>query len=810
MEKRKARTDLHGDLLPPRALARLGTTRLREGGDVREIAFCPDGKTLASRTDVGVVRLWDAATGKERRTLHEAEEHRVNCIAFSPDGKTLAGGGFWEGRLWEVATGREVKIPVRGCEAITFCPDGKLLAIGDDHRAVVLWDLAKAAVRHKLQGNDGTHAIAFSPDGQTLAVAGSTPSGAGYIRLWHVATAKAIRRLRGHQGGIASVAFAPDGKTLASGSYDHTIRLWDVAAGKEIRRLEKWALAVAFSPDGKTLASGGPGGLHLWDPQTGKELLRLRGFGSSVMSVAFSPDGKMVATACRDNAVGLWKVPTGEEVFPMPGPKYPVMSVAFSPDGRTLAARSADLAVRLWQVRTGKEFRRLAMMESPDPAYNHEGPFTRVRCVDFSPEGQSVGAAGDFDKGTHVWDAATGKKLVMLRGAASFVTSVAFAPDGKTIATGDRQGIARMWDRRTGRLLQALDFQGKGDANLVEVLSVALSPDGQPLAAGSSDGLVRFWDWSTGRQLRAIRAQRWQVACLAYSPDGKLLVSCGGNCWNQLDATIHVWEVASGTVVRELQGHNGSVASVAFSPDGLTVASAGEGDKTVRLWNAYTGQELAKLEGHIGAVYGIAFSPDGNTLASGSADTSVLLWDVGRLKAQLPRTNRGRGELTQLWKDLGGEAGSAYKAAWMLCRARNAAIRFLREHFKPRSAPDPELLERLIGDLDAKQFATRESAVEQLAKLDRAAEPAIRQALARRPSPEVRRRLESLLTNLRASLVTNAEGLRGTRAVAVLERIGSAEARKVLESLARGTPAANLTQDAKAALERLKRRAAVP
>ncbi|MER7707729.1 hypothetical protein ABTX81_33135 [Kitasatospora sp. NPDC097605] len=276
---------------------------------VRSAVFSPDGRTLATASDDGTVRLWDVATGRSVTTL-TGHTGKVTSVAFSPDGHTLAtASGGWSVQLWEIATGR----------ALTT-----------------------------LTGHTGeVIAAVFSPDGRTLA----TASWDGTARLWEVATGRSVTTLTGHTGKVTSVAFSPDGRTLATADAG-TARLWDVATGKPVTTLadqNTGPVSLAFSPDGRTLATAGyDHTARLWDAATGKPVTTLTGHTAPAYSVVFSPDGRTLATASDDSTVRLWDVATGKPVTTLAGHTAPAYSVVFSPDGRTLATASNDNTARLW------------------------------------------------------------------------------------------------------------------------------------------------------------------------------------------------------------------------------------------------------------------------------------------------------------------------------------------------------------------------------------------------------------------------------------------------------------------------------
>jgi WD40 repeat protein len=255
--------------------------------------------------------------------------------------------------------------------------------------------------------------------------------------------------------------------------------------------------------------------------------------------------------------------------------------------------------------------------------FNRAGGPDGVLSVALSSDGKML--AGCLGKAIKLWDVATGKELATLKGHTSLVRSVAFSPDGKTLASGsgdfespfaghDPPGQIKLWDVATGRNIANLT----GHAKLV--FSVAYSPDGKTLASGSYDQTIKLWDFASGKEKATLKGHDLSISPLAFSPDGKTLAS------GSEDYTIKLWDLASGKEKATLKGHDKPVRSLAFSPNGNALAE-GSYDSAVRLWDVKSGRSTATpFTGW--QVLSVAFSPDGKMLASGNGDGTIKLWDV--------------------------------------------------------------------------------------------------------------------------------------------------------------------------------------
>jgi WD40 repeat protein len=550
--------------------------------------------------------------------------------------------------------------------AVAYSPDATRIATGSPDRTAKVWDARTGELLLELKGHgQAVTSIAFSQDSLRL-VTGSFDKTA---RVWDARSGMPLLEVKDNPALILTVAFSPDGKRLVTGCTDNKVRYWDASTGAKVSELSlKRQLGspsgIAFSPDESRLVTGNKLGrtAQVWDARTGAQLFELKGHSNIVYSVAFSPDGTRIATGSNDHSAKVWDAQTGKPLLDLKGHAGHIKSLAFSPDGMRLVTGSWDQTAKVWDAHTGAHLLDLK---------GHDGD---IYSVAFSPDGARVlTGAGDYTATT--WDSLTGTPVLELKSHTSFIYRVAFSPDGTRLITASADQTAKVWDARNGSLL--LDIKGHGgwvgcaafspdgtriatgssgtfsrgwpgstvmnsatikrpvkiwdavsgkhlldlEGHLGGVLALAFSPDGKRLLTGGWDKTATVWDMQTGAAILCLNKHRAAVWSVAYSPDGMRLAT------GSEDLTAKVWDAATGTLVHELKGHSGPIAGLSFSANGELLATA-SWDQTARTWNVRTGALTNEHKGHTGWTISVAFSPDGTRLVTGNADRTAKVWDT--------------------------------------------------------------------------------------------------------------------------------------------------------------------------------------
>jgi len=498
---------------------------LDSGGHMAKInglAFTPDGRFLVSAGDDKTVRIWDWRAARTVRMIHgevnAGEEGKIFAMALSPDGRLLATGGWFPGsraesdaiRLYDFATGRQLAL-LKGhnnvVNAIAFSPDGRLMLSGSGGRepTAIIWDVAGRRALREMKGHkDRILAVGFTPDGARAVTASDDST----LRLWRVADGGLIAVLAGHKRDLdRALAIRAQDSMIASGDATGEIRLWDGYTGQYLRTLGAQKTRngpLRFTSDGRYLIStcsyGGCGadGQHVWEVETGREVLTYKKHASSVLAAAATPDGRLLATGGGDNQIHIWDPRTGETKHILSGTGSPTWAVGFSQDGRRLAwgrtwSRNSHWAGYGPLTHAVRLPAKGATLGAPERiSAQVDASFVRGRAT---AGGLTIvhrrGGDYDFDA---ILDLKEGERtrVSMERDPTTGYQhrSYSFSWDGTAIISGGGNGSLSAYDLRGQKLGEFVGHEG-------DVWAVTASPDGRLLASASHDQTVRLWNVKT-------------------------------------------------------------------------------------------------------------------------------------------------------------------------------------------------------------------------------------------------------------------------------------------------------------------------
>jgi WD40 repeat protein len=781
--------------LPAGAVKRLGTNLFRPGHDVRSIAASADGKHLVT-AGFNTIAILDAGTGAIVRRF--GYRYPVQAT-FTLDGKALlvAASGDYETRRIDLETEKEFNILVPKGLTIrvsAFSADRKQLAfVGPPDNRLHIWDIeTKKPLRSFPAPGDVWH-LAWSRDGNAIGmtVKDKLADVADKFLIWDAVTGKELVRLIDESPGWRVFAFSPTEDLVALCRRWGDILLIDSRTGKTRHALtgHKTFLAdVAFTSDGKRLASSSADGqIGLWDVAAGKSLGLAKGHYQTYPRLVFSPDGKRLFSG-GDDVIRVWDGVHLKALDDESLPRLGVERIAFVPGGKSLVAIDRTTATRWWDLKTGdSETKKIKL-----PTASLQSSFV------FSADGRRVlWAAGGRARLTDV----VAEKEVLEFGTKRTFTGrwlwgCGWGQDEKTVIAAGEDYAVYVFDAGADKVRREI----KGVSG--PMYSVSVSPDGNLVACSEGSGGLVLLDVDKGAVRWRNKIEFWSHAAsfTTFSPDGRWLAFHGMNRHG-------VFDTATGKIARGFsKDRRGDRFS--FSPDSRMIAVndiSRSATSQVEVWEVATGALRLRLAGHQGTVHDVAFSPHGGFLASSGADTTILFWDMTGKARFGPGKELSDKQLEQSWQALSGDDGvKAFEAIQRLALSGQAP-RFFKDRLEPIT--DKYVL-RLIAGLGDDLEEVRARAAADLVQLGVAAETALRAALKKEfPSAEAAKEIPTILKQLeRASaLYPKGERLRYLRAIETLERDGSEEARRILSQLAGGHPGAEVSDEARRALQRLKR-----
>jgi WD40 repeat protein len=859
----KPRLDAHGFPLPDGAIARLGDLRFVSPEAIRALALSHDGKRIASAGNN--IHLWDADTGRMLRTIKTSQES-MRILAFSRNGRLLAAmSRDAELSVWDVVTGEpywvnKVRMPAetRSVSALRFTDNDRLLGIVLDGCRVRLWDVPKATLFRTWEVDDAKQAQ-LKKLGKGYAFASVSLSPSGELMAWLVSPHRSVKKgrsavavyetvsghLKSEVKGLRvteTVHLIDEGQTLVlDPTWHRTEGTPDEATARKYAVIEipggqvrfhvdyRWPVlsgeATAYFPamsfveardvfqSGKSLFTDDRQGLARWDLTTGKKLAEW----DDITCLAHSADGKRIV-ASRNGRLYLGHeerqpIRTSTEFADAP-------FVEFLSDGRLATQAGWQGCLNVWDLQQGKIVETL---------WRHHPPAWRRYC-DYDAWGKVFAYHTEQGPATH--DLVADRRLCSLdltgvKAKAGWIGHFHLSPDGSRVLVRneDKDGLVVRWfdsrsGREEGRCVIAENeqfpttrwvrwFSAKGNTFGYVTADSRLALVDCP--SGKVSQLIGIAVPPSQKDAQSELAQRpWNYESAGFD---QLILATRDSMTFPLQKEFVLWDRTKGHMMRRFHLRGEQLdhrRRTCLSQDGRLMALYTSGDREVTIHETATGSARGVLQAPSG-VHSVDFSPDGKTLSTGCADTTVLVWEMNRplsTRLALPATrNRADGE--RLWKGLAEpSAATAEQAIWALVRSPEQTLTLLHKELKPIRSPGPERLQALITQLNSPNFQLREMAVQELEVLGELAAPALRTAMQKdHLTLEQKRRALAILERLEEPGAI-PPCLRELRAVEVLERIGNAESRRLLETLASGSTDALLTHEARLALARLQRKQA--
>ncbi|MCA9262750.1 MAG: serine/threonine protein kinase [Planctomycetales bacterium] len=500
--------------------------KLAEFEGAHSARFSASGEWIAFGSATG--RLVIARVDGAIEHTIPAHEGFIHAVAFAPDEQFLASAGQ-DGavRIWEIESGKQHAELLSGVLlwSMDWSPNGAYLAVGDAAGGLQLWHARQHHRLHTLAAHRATIVdIAFSPDSSLVA----TASQDNLARVWDVSSGTLTRECQGHGATVVALAFPNSADRLLTASHDGTIKRWHVPAQvQSVLKLESSVYGVDFSHDGRLVAScTSRGRIHLSRSDTGSLVASLDAHSNEVWRVRFlRREGRnLLASTGRDLTVKLWDVESRQLVQSIdcrPN-QWNNLPLDVSPDDRLLVFANTKTTFAVWDLDAdGILFEETV------------GSISDLR---FTLDGQHVLVAADDT--ISLWDVSSGRRLGGTVTDSQFLIQVAASPDGQTMASGGYDRSIRLWNRADffqqgtdGSFAPRNIIRGAAD----RVLAMAFAPDGRTLATSGGDQVIRLWDPTTGVQRAALPGHTSEVLDLRFSPDGHLLASASD------DHTVRLW-----------------------------------------------------------------------------------------------------------------------------------------------------------------------------------------------------------------------------------------------------------------------------
>jgi len=538
-----------------------------KSGEIKGLAFSPDGKSLAVCLSSGAIHVRHAHN-LTKRVSFQMPEKRADKIIFNATGQYVICGGGSAAIVWDLEKGvkhQALAGHVTFVTALGLHKDNNQVFTGDTEGKVRCWDIESGKLLYTLDEKMHIFASQVDPTGRYLAVSGGDPD----IRIWDLQQRHVIHRMRGHGEFVLRLIWSADGKRVISTGFDSDTIIWDV--------------------------------------KTGKRAGALYGHHKPLTWLHSSNDRKRLFTASQDDSIKIWALNANPAVEYLKVSQLNVSDIEFVNDGKWLAM--ADIGrIKVWQL-----------PQSPGGAvrkvWEKSANEKTVRDLCASQDGSRLAATGE-DGHLSVWDVVKGQEISRVNIEGRWARDVALSPDGKLLAGSETSPTLRIWNADTGKVHQTITHP---EPNRGSVTAVRFTPDGRHLVLNTSPKVIRFYDVNTAKLVKELKGHEGSALELRFSPDGgKLFAAC-------MDRMVYIWELDPDQLAATLQGHAGAVTDVELSRDQKRLFSIGR-DQTTRVWDLKTFGELLVVSSKNGGGSSLALDPHGNNVIQNDHSPNILIW----------------------------------------------------------------------------------------------------------------------------------------------------------------------------------------
>ena len=562
--------------------------------------------------------------------------NRLVCVEISPDGKLIATGGDERKiRIWDAASGKNIRTlsgHSRTVEDLDFDPMGGRIVSGSWDQTIKIWNVQSGALEKSFNPQQkGVMCVRFSPDGKTIASGGADHS----IKLFDAGSGRQLEKLSGHRIRVSDIEFSPNNETLVSiDSYGETM-IWDLEiAQKSVAFGGKGATprprTIAMHPNGSRIVSVNESGLTIFNTITVAVEQEIKIHDALATTVAYSPDGEIIAAGCNEGTIRLWNASTGEELVTLRGHTSTVFDIDFLLGGRRLVSCSNDRSFKVW------------LIDKPSNQLSFPAGSNAINCHYLSKDGKIL-LCGGVHGSLSYCDLVKRKTTKQFKAHSDAVNCIAVTSDEKLVATGGQDAAVKIWNFETGELVKVLA------EDITAVTSVCFSTDDKYVACDAGRGLIHVYEYDSGKRVSTISAAPPRketigrqtrsygpgiITKLLFNHDDSMLISC-----TKGRKEIQVWDPVSGDRIRTLIGLRNTVNSIRLNPARPNeLVAGGRGFRVgergwIKVWDLESGVNRKTVTVADPSVTSVSFGQATDQLISasvslGNGTGTVKIWDI--------------------------------------------------------------------------------------------------------------------------------------------------------------------------------------